>query len=295
MKKLKLIYNSDAGNRSFKTHLDSIFSVLIKAGFDISILRVEKINQIEDVLSKSEGYDTIIAAGGDGTLNMVISCVIKYDIKAKIGIIPAGTSNDFARSIGISKNFTTGAETVAKGFTKNIDIGQITTKSGVHYFVNVFGAGTLTNISHYVDPNLKNTIGNMAYYLKAVEKFQDNTPIPVTITTSTSIIKEEIYFFLALNTGAAGGFDMLAKDASINDGYFDMLALKTGSIPDTLGLIMKFFRGEHLTDERIIYYRDNYTKLDFEIPTETNIDGESGPNPPIEINLLQNAVTIYVP
>ena len=298
MKNLKLIYNADAGNKSFKYQLDSVLKVLTSAGFDTSLLRVEKIIQVEEYLSqiKPDAYDTIIAAGGDGTLNIVVSCVLKYGLTARIGLIPAGTSNDFARSMGISKNFETAAQVIAAGQTTFVDIGKITTDTSLQYFINVFGAGTITNISHHVNPNLKNTIGNTAYYLKAVEKLmQDHAPLPVTITHSKGDLTAEIYFFLALNTGAAGGFDKLVERASINDGYFDMFAMTAGSIADNLALIMKFLKGEHLEDDRIIYYRDNYTKLTFDTPTETNIDGEAGPPPPVEISLLPSAIQLYIP
>ena len=298
MKKLKLIYNADSGKGSFKTHLDNVIKIFTKSGFDISILRVEKIKQVEKYLSQIEPdqYHTIVAAGGDGTLNVVVSCVVKYQLSAKIGILPAGTSNDFARSLSISKNFQQAAEIIAKGKTKKVDIGQITSSSKhKQYFINVFGAGAVTNISHHVDPHLKNTIGNMAYYLKALEKLHDNTPLPVTITNSSGTIQAEVYFFLIMNTGAAGGFDNFTPGAVIDDGYFDMMALKSGNIADTLAPMLKFLKGEHLDDERVIYYRDNYTKLEFDIETETNIDGEAGPQPPIEINLLPQAIEIYIP
>lgn len=298
MKKLLLIYNAHAGNRHFKNHLDRVLQVF-SASFYVSVLRVEAIQQIDDYLNQLADtpayFDTVVAAGGDGTLNCVVSAVLRHGLQTRIGIIPAGTSNDFARAMHIPKQVVQAAKIIAHGDTTCVDIGQITNAQGKHYFVNVFGAGTLTNISYHVDPNLKNTLGNMAYYLKALEKLGEYTPIPVTITNSTEIMETEILFMVALNTGGAGGFDSWVPDASTNDGLFDFLAIKPSSIPDAMGLIMKFFRGEHLQDERLIYYRDSYTQLTLGTPTETNIDGETGPLAPLSIDLLPQAVTIHVP
>ena len=298
MKNLLLIYNAHAGNRHFKNHLDRVLQVF-SPSFYVSVLRVEHIHQIDDYLARladtPDHFDTIVAAGGDGTLNCVVSAVLRHSLRTTIGIIPAGTSNDFARAMHIPKQVVAAAKIIASGELSTVDIGQIQNATGTHHFINVFGAGTLTNISHHVDPNLKNTLGNMAYYLKALEKLSDYTPIPVTITNSTETIQTEILFMVALNTGGAGGFDNWVPDASINDGVFDFLAIKPNSIPDAIALIMKFFKGEHIYDERLIYYRDSYTKLELSADTETNIDGETGPAAPLTLELLPQAVTIHVP
>ena len=242
--------------------------------------------------TEPDQYHTIVAAGGDGTLNAVVNGVVKNGLGAKIGIIPAGTANDFARFLKIEKPYSVAAEIIAAGRTVPVDIGL----SNQSYFINVFGAGAITNISHYVDEQLKNTLGNMAYYLKAIEKIQSFTTTPVVIKNSVKEMKENIYFFLALNSGGAGGFDgITANNASVNDGKLDMIAVKKGDITELMTVLMKFLRGEHIEDERIIYYQDNYTELIFTDQVETNIDGENGPTPPIHISVLPQAIEVFVP
>ncbi|MCL1995906.1 MAG: YegS/Rv2252/BmrU family lipid kinase [Defluviitaleaceae bacterium] len=293
IKTLKLIYNANAGNRSFKNELDTILKIFTYAQYDISILRADTMQDIAQCLGRASPnqYHTIVAAGGDGTLNAVINGVIKSNLKTKIGIIPAGTANDFARFLKIEKPYTAAAEIITKGRTIPVDIG----KANESYFINVFGAGTLTNISHYVDAQLKNTLGNMAYYLKAIEKLQSFTATSVIIKNSHQTLEENIYFFVALNSWGAGGFDKIAESASVQDGYFDMLAVKKGNITELMALLMKFIKGEHMEDEHIIYYRDNYTELIFNDFVDTNIDGENGPPTPVRINVIPQAIEVFVP
>ena len=291
IKSLKLIYNDNAGSRNFKYELDNIIKIFTEVGYDISILRTQTLKDINNNLNnkKPDQYHTIVAAGGDGTLNTVISSVLRNNLNAKIGIIPAGTANDFARALKIEKPYTSAAEIIANGKTTTVDVGI----ANDQYFINVFGAGAITNISHHVDSQMKNTLGNVAYYIKALEKLQTLSPTPVKIKTSSKTIEEEIYFFLALNSCGAGGFDAIAKNAQIDDGLLDMIAIKQGTIAEMVALIMKFLKGDHLSDEKVIHYQDNYTEISFTDNVETNIDGEKGPATPVIIGTIPKAIEIF--
>lgn len=296
MKKLKLVYNSKSGNRSFKNEIDVCIKVFQEAGYDVSIFRSCAYNDIQhhlNSLNKNE-FDTIVAAGGDGTLNTVVNYIVKHNINSKLGIIPAGTANDFARHLKIEKPYKNAAEVIARGHTIKVDVGR----ANDTYFINVFGAGLLTNISHHVDTNVKSTLGNIAYYLKGLEKLQSFTPMPIRIINSNEVIEEDIYFFLALNSSGAGSFDKLAKNALINDGLFDFLAVKSSGITELAALALKFLKGDHINDSRVIHFKDNYVKLEpreknNKASFETNIDGENGPSMPLEIKNIPSAIEVF--
>ena len=293
IKKLKLIYNDKSGNRGFKNDLDAVIKIFAHANYDINILRTTSPDDIEKHLKRSEAkeLDTVVACGGDGTINLVVNTLLKYNLPAKLGIIPAGTANDFARYLGIEKSATTAARIITHGHTKKIDVGTINGK----YFINVFGSGLLTNISNHVDPAIKNTLGNMAYYLKGIEKLNSIEPMPISIKHSGGVIEEDIYFMLALNTSCAGGFDRLVDAADPSDGYLDFVALKSCSIPDIMSLIVKFMRHDHLNDDNIIYFRDTYAEIYGPDDFETNIDGEHGINLPAKIGILPSKLDVFVP
>ena len=312
-KKLRLIYTHTAGNGSFKTELDTVISIL-SPKYDISIFRANNLTEIKFFMQtiKPNEYDVIASAGGDGTLNVVAGSIVKNGLNSVLGIIPAGTSNDFARKIGISRAFSSAAETILNGSIKEVDVGfvghgdlamsqystfDLRDYEKKEFFINVFGIGTLTNVSNYVKQQAKSTLGNMAYYFKGIEKLQKLEPMKLKITTTNRVYEDEFLFALALNTGAAGGFDKLVRRAKIDDGKLDFIAIKDKG-PTTLPtLLVRLMMDEHLTDERIIYFRDSYVKiesLENKDSYETNIDGEKGPEKlPLEIIVGHKKLKIF--
>jgi diacylglycerol kinase family enzyme len=125
--------------------------------------------------------------------------------------------------------------------------------------------------------------------------------MPVRITNSTNIIEANVYLLLVLNSAGAGSFENLVPGAMVNDGLFDFIALKGMPVKDMAKLFFKVIKSDHLNDENVIYFKDKYIKiesisLDYEKAlNETDIDGEMGPDMPIEIRNIPNAITVYCP
>ncbi len=295
MKKLKLIYNPYSGDKSFKFDLDVCIRIFQEGGYDVHVFRTIKNGDIERHISNMEAdYNIIVASGGDGTVNQVVNALMKRGLHIPLGIIPSGTANDFASFL----NFRTGdletcCNTIIGTKPKNIDIGIV---NGT-YFINVCGGGLLSNVSQHIDNNFKDAFGTLAYYLKGLEQIPNFCPIPLRITNSTEIIEDEVYLFLVLNSAGAGSFDRLAPEASITDGYFDFIGIKAKPVYELAVLFLKILRGEHIGDSNIIYFKDNYIKVEClsnnRVLAETNIDGEAGPLMPIEIKLIPNAIPVF--
>ncbi|MDJ1632125.1 YegS/Rv2252/BmrU family lipid kinase [Bacillus velezensis] len=111
-------------------------------------------------------FDLIIATGGDGTINEVVNGLAPLDKRPTLGIIPVGTTNDFARALGIPReNILNAADTVINGVARPIDIGQVNGQ----YFINIAGGGRLTELTYDVPSKLKTMLGQLAYYLKGME------------------------------------------------------------------------------------------------------------------------------
>ena len=119
MKKIKLIYNSSAGQSKFRYFLDTIIEKFMQNGIEVSMFRAGNKTNLYEYLKDADKEDLygIVVAGGDGTVNRVVNVMMKNNIKTPLGIIPAGTSNDFARHIKMPNNFS---ECIDKILTKNI-------------------------------------------------------------------------------------------------------------------------------------------------------------------------------
>lgn len=141
MKKVKLIYNSGAGQSKFTYFLDTIIEKFVENDIEVSIYRTNQNTNLEEFLkdANNENLYGIIVAGGDGTINRVVNIMMNYEIKVPLGIIPAGTSNDFAKHINMPNNFSDCIEKILKNNVKPVDVGKANDK----YFINVCSAGLL--------------------------------------------------------------------------------------------------------------------------------------------------------
>ena len=294
MKKLKLIYNPFSGDKNFKFSLDAVINILQQANFECHIFRAISEGDIAaHIKQMPTDYDTIVAAGGDGTINIVLNGMIKHGHKSKLGIIPSGTANDFATFLRINQ-INEAAETIARGHITPVDIGVCNDD----YFINVCAAGHFTNISHKIDVDFKNMLGKMAYYIKGLEEMPNLSSEPLRITNSEKTYSDSYYLFLVLNTSGTGGITNIVKDASISDGLFDFVAVSEFNLTTVATLFLALMRNEHLNDPRVLYFQDKYVKIEHANPKhkmETTLDGEAGSFLPVEIKNIQRAVKIYVP
>lgn len=299
MRKVKLIYNPFAGDTTFKLYLDEVVSVLqIEGDMEVHLFRTIDIGDIDRHIRDMdvEIYSAILVSGGDGTINLAVNAMKKYGINIPLGIFPSGTANDFASYIGIPKNPVDAAKIIAKGIIDRVDIGKIKD----NYFINVVCIGLFAKISQSVDPELKNTIGKLAYYIKGAEVITNAKPMPIRIVTTDKTYDVDAYLILIMNSSGAGGFNNLAPMSDLSDGKFDLVVFKrSDKITASARSFLQSLRGAHIEDENVIYTQDSYFKIEsldesFK-NSETDIDGERGPELPIEINILEKALEIYVP
>lgn len=294
MKKIKLIYNSGAGQSKFKYFLDPIIEKFMDNDIEVSIFRAANNTNLYEFLKDvdKDGYSAIVVAGGDGTVNRVVNVIMKNNIKTPLGVIPAGTSNDFARHLKMPQNFS---ECIDKLLTFNVqpvDVGKVNDK----YFVNICSAGLFTNVSQKVDPNLKNSLGKLSYFITAVNQMVKFKPFEVKIETENDIYIEKVKVMLVFNGSSVGGIDAFCDNSSIQDGLLDMLIIKDCNIADTSLLAGKLFAKNHYTDKNVIYSKEKWIKI-----TKTkgkcdlpDVDGDPGPNFPLEIKCVEGAINMLL-
>ena len=261
---------------------------------EVSIFRAANNTNLYEFLKDvdKDGYSAIVVAGGDGTVNRVVNVMMKNNIKTPLGVIPAGTSNDFARHLKMPQNFS---ECIDKLLTFNVqpvDVGKVNDK----YFVNICSAGLFTNVSQKVDPNLKNSLGMLSYFITAVNQMVKFKPFEVKIETENDIYIEKVKVMLVFNGSSVGGIDAFCDNSSIQDGLLDMLIIKDCNIADTSLLAGKLLAKTHYTDKNIIYSKEKWIKI-----TKTkgkcdlpDVDGDPGPNFPLEIECVEGAINMLL-
>ena len=289
MNKIKFIYNPISGSGVIKTKLDHIIERFQRHGITIVPHKLLGKNDIKKVFKEfdQKEFSGIVAAGGDGTLHDVINEIMSKDIKLPLGIIPAGTSNDFASFFGIPKKLDECIDVIIKQNLQSIDIGKINDK----YFVNVVAGGILPSIAHKTDKKLKNSMGMLAYYLKAIEEIKNIKPFKIDITIDQQKFSEEIITFLVLNTSVAGGLRVM-PEACIDDGYFNVCLVKNCNIPESAALFIKLLKGEHTEDKKTICLKGKNIIISSKTKLEIDIDGEKGHDGPLKIEVLSKALKV---
>ena len=168
-KRARVIYNPTSGREILKSKMIDILNVLEHAGYETSAYQTTPVqhsaqNEAERVAK--EGYDLVVAAGGDGTINEVVNGIAPLKKRPELAIIPAGTTNDFARALHIPRDDpVAAAKVILKHQTFNMDVGRANDK----YFINIAGGGLLTELTYDVPSDLKTIFGYLAYLVKGAE------------------------------------------------------------------------------------------------------------------------------
>jgi diacylglycerol kinase (ATP) len=288
MKKARIIYNPTSGRELFKRHLPEVLQKFEQAGYETSCHATTcEGDAIQAAKAAGErGFDLIVAAGGDGTINEVVNGIAELEERPQLAVIPVGTTNDFARAIGIPlNNVIQAVEVILNGEPQKIDIGRVND----HYFINIAGGGRLTELTYEVPSKLKTMVGQLAYYLKGMEMLPSIRPSEVEIEYDGKLFQGEIMLFLVSLTNSVGGFEKLAPDSKLNDGMFDLLILKKANLAEFIRVASLALRGEHINDEHIIYTKANRVKVTNNDKMQLNLDGEYGGLLPGEfVNLYQH-------
>lgn len=293
MKRARIIYNPTSGRELFKKHLPEALQKLEAAGYETSCHATTCEGDATKAarVAVERRYDLVIAAGGDGTINEVVNGLAEQDYRPKLGIIPTGTTNDFARALHIPRDVEAAVNIITKGESIPIDIGRINDK----YFINIAGGGRLTELTYEVPSKLKTMIGQLAYYLKGIEMIPSIRSTDVSIEYDGKLFEGEVMLFLVGLTNSVGGFEKLAPDSSINDGLFSLLVLKKTNLAEFLRIITLALRGEHINDPNVIYTQANRIKVQSKEKVQLNLDGEYGGLLPAEFVNLYRHFEVMVP
>ena len=290
--KILLYYNAYSGSGVFKNNLDHIVDRCQQAGYQVVPVRAAKGIVIDNVLSEIDQnqFSRIIAAGGDGTMNLCVNAMVKYDIHLPLAILPAGTANDFAYYFELPSDIDYQLDIALGNKTTKADVGVVNDRC----FINVAALGALIDVSQKTDPNFKNAIGTLAYYLKAVTEIPQIRALPVKLTTPEQVYEENIYFMVVMNGESAGGFRKLSPESNMNDGKLDVIAFKKMPIVELAPLLFEVVHGRHPNNKHVLYFQTDKLTIESEADISTDIDGEHGEKLPLEFSVLNKRLDVFV-
>jgi len=294
-KRARIIYNPTSGREALAHDLVEILGIFEQAGYETSAYATTPApNSAADEACRcaKDGFELIVAAGGDGTINQVVNGLAGLKRRPMMAIIPAGTTNDYARALHIPRdNPVAAARVVLKHQTVKMDIGQ----AGDQYFINIAAGGMLTELTYDVPSQLKSIFGYAAYLAKGAELLPRVKPIEMDLKYDGGHFKGKAsMFFLAL-TNSVGGFEKIVPDASLDDGKFTMIIVKTSNLAKMLHLMTLVLNGgKHINDPSIIYVKTNKVVAK---PVEgrlmINLDGEYGGDAPMTFKDFKQHIEFF--
>lgn len=295
-KKLLLIMNPRSGTMQAAKMLADIIQEFSKEGYMTTVMMTQARNDAREWAKKyANDYDRIVVSGGDGTFNELVDGILESGSKPTIGYIPAGSTNDFAVSLGLPKSIRKAAEVAVTGTPQDLDIGNF---NGRHFsYVASFGAFTSTSYS--VPQNLKNILGHFAYMLSGVKDVLSIKPIQAKVIadsgTDHEVVHEGKFLFGAVcNCRSIGGVVRLYKQGiDMNDGLMEVFLVRMPKDLIEINKIVGQVLSNNLNTSEMVFFSAENVHIEIEEGTHWTLDGEYEPGAPtVDIKAIKSAIKI---
>lgn len=273
--------------------IDGVVDCLQAGGINVTVEPFDALPEIaRDIVRMRENTDLIVLCGGDGTIASSALAVMECGLP--LGIIPMGTANDLARTLGIPMNLAKAAEVILAGNIRRIDLGSV----NGHAFFNVASIGLSADLARGLDPELKKRFGRLGYAVAAARVLLKARPFTATIREKGE--KERVTrvktFQIAVGNGRHyGGGNVIKANAQIDDGHLDLYSLELSTVWSLAAMLPSFRAGTHGAWKEVRTARS----VEFEIETRkarpVNTDGEIVTSTPARFLVHPQAITVFVP
>lgn len=289
--RFKIIINPVAGRGKAQRELATVQRVLRKTGLEADLVLTQGPGEAQQLARRAaeEGWDAVVAGGGDGTVGEVINGLV--GTKAALGIIPLGTGNDLAHSLGIPRRVDQATALLAKARVTSIDVGADTDG----YFGIILGLGFPTLVMDYVNTHSSRLRGSWAILggiLSVVSKLE---AFPMRIETAQYSFEGKFNSVFILNTPYTGGGLYMSPGARFDDGLFDIVLIEDMGKLDFLATLPRAYRGTHLSHPRVRLIRSSWVRIRTEKPLGKMFDGNVYGRSPVEAKVVPGGLRCLVP
>lgn len=295
MKKIYFIYNPHAGKEQIGSKLNEIIQILAEKDNELTVVpTIGYLDAMERIMKLQDGYDFVVCSGGDGTLDEVVTGMMKrpQDKRIPIGYIPAGTTNDFAKSLEIPRNMPEAAKNVMSGIPFSCDIGSFNEDA----FVYIASFGIFTEVSYSTKQEIKNVLGHMAYVLEGMKCLYNIKSYKMKVTGDELEFEGDFLFGMITNSKSVAGFKGLVKgDVQFDDGVFEVTFIKRPRNPLEIQEILASLLIAELDSKYMYSFRTKKLKIESEEMVPWTLDGEfGGEHREVHIQNNQKAIEIIV-
>lgn len=291
-KKALVVINPHAGMRKSKKALFEIIDRLSKAGYSVT---AQTTTAPGDATRMAKEFgpkrDLIVCCGGDGTLNEIINGIREAEIAIPIGYIPAGTTNDFARSLGLKTNADWCMDRIIDGFPRNFDIGSFNGRN----FTYIASLGAFTDVSYSTPQKLKNALGHTAYLLEGAKAVKSIAPFQAELWIDDEHFEGEFLFGAITNSTSVGGLFRLDRlDVRLDDGELELMFIRNPKNPSDLNKTVQSAVKRIYDPAHIIFRHCKEAVIRTKKPQTWTLDGENGgEHTEVHIAVQHKAIRIF--
>ena len=273
MKKLLLILNPCSGKKKASHALADVVNVFNRGGYDVTVyITAARGDATKVVAQRAPEFDLVVCAGGDGTFNETISGLLAGGHDTPIGYLPAGSTNDFASSLHLSKNLVEAARDIVEGTPRRLDVGRFNDR----YFSYVASFGAFTRASYATSQNVKNALGHLAYILSGIKELAYIRSRRLRFTLDDGRVLEDEYIFGAIsNSTSVAGILTLSEDlVDMNDGVFELLLVrKPQSLMELSDCVLALTTQDYHTP-MLTFTSASHLEIDAPADMDWTLDGE---------------------
>lgn len=293
MKRLLFIYNPQAGKGIIKAHLANVVDTFTKAGYLVTVWPTQGKEDATHVAARQGWwYDRVVCCGGDGTLSETVSGLLTLDAPPVLGYIPAGTTNDFSKNLGLPRGVEKAAAIAMEGTPRPCDMGRFNDRT----FVYVAAFGIFTDVSYDTPQEFKNAFGHLAYVLEGATKLGDlGRGYHLTVEHDGGSLEGDFIYGMVTNTNSVGGFQVFpANQVSLDDGVFEVVLVRQPrNVADLQDALVSLVRQNHEESRQVEAFHTSKLKVTASEALPWTLDGEYGGNPEVaKIENLNKAITL---
>ncbi len=293
-KRLLLIMNPCSGTKKANKYLTDILVKFGNEGYENRVFMTKGAGDAKKFARENaKDGDLVLAIGGDGTFNEVVSGVIKSGADASVGYIPAGSTNDFASSLKLSKNILKAADDILNGEEKRIDMGVFNGR----YFSYVASFGAFTEVSYKTPQKVKNTFGHMAYVLEGIKDIATIKSKHMKFVADGVVVEDDFIFGAICNSTSVGGIITIdPKVVDLTDGKFEILLIRLPKDVFELNEIIVALSSKKYNTKMITFLSAREITVETTENVNWTLDGEYAyGEEEIKIENLHKAIKFIIP
>ncbi len=251
-KKVLIIMNPRSGTMRANRYLTEIAELFVKNSYMPTVLTTTKRGDATEYAKKyAADHDLVVAIGGDGTFNEVAAGVVACGTRVPLGYIPAGSTNDFANSLELSKDVFQNAKNIVRGEQRSIDLGSFNGRT----FSYIASFGAFTRASYATPQSIKNTLGHAAYVLAGVKEVKNLKPIHMAIEADGQLYEGDYLLGAISNSTSVAGLLTIKREyVDLSDGMFELLLIKTPKDPLELAELVHMLTLQNFYDTNMITF-----------------------------------------